>query len=196
MLAGKLVELEVVDSISPETVHSTLRKAVKPWLKQQWCLPKKHDGEFVWRMEDVLEVYHRPDNPRFPVICMDEASKQLVGEVRQPLPLRPGQPLRYDSEYERLGTCNIFMFVEPLRGYRHVRVYVYTISLVLSRLVFGPAGPVGGRERPRETPKKGTEEIAAKGSAEWQHFLWQSPPSPLRSVEQFARSYHGLYRHR
>ena len=73
-------------------------------------------------MEDILEVYHRPYNPRFPVICMDEASKQLVGEVRQPLPLHPGQPLRYDSEYERLGTCNIFMFVEPLRGYRHVRV--------------------------------------------------------------------------
>jgi len=68
-------------------------------------------------MEDVLEVYHRPCNPRFPVICMDEAGKQLVGEVRQPLPLRPGQPLRYDSEYERLGTCNIFMFCEPLRGY-------------------------------------------------------------------------------
>ena len=73
-------------------------------------------------MEDVLEVYHRPYDPRFPVICMDEASKQLVGEVRQPLPTRPGQPLRYDSEYERLGTCNIFMFVEPLRGNRHVRV--------------------------------------------------------------------------
>ncbi len=73
-------------------------------------------------MEDVLDVYRRPYNPRIPVICMDEASKQLVGEVRQPLPLLPGQPLRYDSEYERLGTCNIFMFCEPLRGYRHVRV--------------------------------------------------------------------------
>ena len=73
-------------------------------------------------MEDVLDVYRRPYNPGIPVICMDEASKQLVGEVRQPLPLLPGKPLRYDSEYERLGTCNIFMFCEPLRGYRHVRV--------------------------------------------------------------------------
>ena len=73
-------------------------------------------------MEDVLEVYHRPYNLRFPVICMDEASKQLVGEVRAPLPLRPGAPLRYDAEYERLGTCNIFMFCEPLGGRRHVRV--------------------------------------------------------------------------
>jgi hypothetical protein len=73
-------------------------------------------------MEDVLEVYHRPYDPRYPVICMDEASKQLVAEVRQPLPLEPGKPLRYDCEYERRGTCNIFMFCEPLRGWRHVRV--------------------------------------------------------------------------
>jgi hypothetical protein len=73
-------------------------------------------------MEDVLEVYQRPYNPRYPVICMDEASKQLVAEVRGPLPPEPGKPLRYDCEYERRGTCNIFMFCEPLRGWRHVRV--------------------------------------------------------------------------
>jgi hypothetical protein len=73
-------------------------------------------------MEDVLEVYQRPYDPRYPVICMDEASKQLVAEVRQPLPPEPGKPLRYDCEYERRGTCNIFMFCEPLRGWRHVRV--------------------------------------------------------------------------
>lgn len=73
-------------------------------------------------MEDVLDVYQRPYDPRFPVICMDEASKQLIGEVRKPLPLKPGQPLRIDSEYERLGTCNLFMFCEPLRGWRYVRV--------------------------------------------------------------------------
>ena len=73
-------------------------------------------------MEDVLDVYARPYDPRFPVICMDEASKQLVGEVRDPLPIRPGDPLRIDSEYVRLGTCNLFMFCEPLRGWRQVRV--------------------------------------------------------------------------
>jgi hypothetical protein len=73
-------------------------------------------------MEDVLEVYRRPYDRRCPVICMDEASKQLVAEIRQPLPPKPGQPLRYDSEYERRGTCNIFMFCEPLGGWRHVRV--------------------------------------------------------------------------
>ncbi len=73
-------------------------------------------------MEDVLDVYQRPYDPRFPVLCMDEASKQLIGEVRKPLPMLPGQPLRIDSEYERLGTCNLFMFCEPLRGWRLVRV--------------------------------------------------------------------------
>lgn len=73
-------------------------------------------------MEDVLDVYGRPFDPRFPVICMDEASKQLIGEVRKPLPMIPGQPLRIDSEYERLGTCNLFLFCEPLRGWRTVRV--------------------------------------------------------------------------
>jgi len=91
-------------------------------LKQHWCLPKQHDAEFVWRMEDILDVYARPYDPRFPVPGMDEASKQLIGEVRKPLPMLPGQPLRIDSEYERLGTCNLFMFCEPLRGWRLVRV--------------------------------------------------------------------------
>ena len=75
-------------------------------------------------MEDVLEVYRRRYDPQHPVICMDEASKQLVAEVRQPLPPRPGQPLRYDCEYERRGTCNIFMFRCPacLHGVRSDRV--------------------------------------------------------------------------
>ena len=73
-------------------------------------------------MEDVLDVYSRPFDPRFPVICMDEASRQLVAEVRQPLPMRPGNPQCDDSEYIRKGTCNLFMFCEPLAGQRHVRV--------------------------------------------------------------------------
>jgi len=73
-------------------------------------------------MEDVLDVYHRPYEPRHPMVCMDEASKQLIGEVRDPLPTRPGQVQKYDSEYKRLGTANIFMAVEPLAGQRTVRV--------------------------------------------------------------------------
>jgi transposase len=73
-------------------------------------------------MEDVLDVYHRPYAPRRPMVCMDEASKQLIGEVRQPLPAQPGRIEKYDSEYKRLGTANIFMAVEALAGQRTVRV--------------------------------------------------------------------------
>ena len=91
-------------------------------MEKCWCIPPKADAEFVFRMEDVLELYRLPYDPRYPVVCMDEASKQLIGEVRIPLPVAEGQPVRYDSEYERLGVCNQFMFVEPLRGWRKVFV--------------------------------------------------------------------------
>jgi DDE superfamily endonuclease len=87
-----------------------------------WCIPPKANAEFVWRMEDVLETYQLPYDPRFPVVCMDESSKQLVGEVRPPLEVQPGRVRRMDSEYERKGTCNLFLFFEPLRGWRDVGV--------------------------------------------------------------------------
>ena len=73
-------------------------------------------------MEDVLETYKLPYDRRFPVVCMDETSKQLVGEVRPPEEAEPGRVRRMDSEYERKGTCNLFLFFEPLRGWRRVRV--------------------------------------------------------------------------
>lgn len=73
-------------------------------------------------MEDVLEVYHRPYDRQQPVVCMDECSKQLIGEVREPLPPKPGQVAKYDSEYERKGTANVFMAIEPLAGKRAVQV--------------------------------------------------------------------------
>lgn len=72
-------------------------------------------------MEDVLRTYALPYNPRRPVVCFDEASRQLFGEVRDPQPPRPGQSAKQDYEYERKGTCNLFMMCEPLRGWRHVR---------------------------------------------------------------------------
>lgn len=87
-----------------------------------WCIPPKASGEFVAKMEDVLEVYHRPYDPRYPQVCMDELCKQLIRETRRPLPIEPGQPVRYDYEYERVGVCNLFMFFEPLSGRRYVRV--------------------------------------------------------------------------
>ena len=87
-----------------------------------WCLPPKADADFVWHMEDVLQVYQLPYDPAYPQVCLDEASKQLIGEVATPVPAAPGRPARIDYEYERKGTCNLFMMCEPLRGWRHVRV--------------------------------------------------------------------------
>ena len=76
---------------------------MKPWLEKTWCIPPKADAEFVCRMEDVLELYRKPYDPKYPVLCMDEASKQLIAETRVPLPAEEGQPARYDHEYERKG---------------------------------------------------------------------------------------------
>jgi len=91
-------------------------------LKKGWCLPEAPSADFVAAMEDVLEVYHRPYDPSRPVVCMDEASKQLIAEVREPLPCQPGSVAKYDSEYERRGTANLFLAVEPLAGKRTVQV--------------------------------------------------------------------------
>ena len=87
-----------------------------------WCIPPKHNAAFVADMEQVLDVYQRPYDPRFPVICMDESNKQLIGDVQPPLPLRPGQAKREDCNYERHGTGNLFIAVEPACGQRHVTV--------------------------------------------------------------------------
>ena len=73
-------------------------------------------------MEDVLDVYHRPFDPKRPLVCLDEASKQLIGEVAAPVPAQPGQPERIDYQYVRNGTANLFMISEPLIGWRHVEV--------------------------------------------------------------------------
>jgi hypothetical protein len=73
-------------------------------------------------MEDVIQTYMLPYDPAYPVVCLDEASKQLFGEVRPPLPVQPGSPAKQDYEYERKGVCNQFMMCEPLRGWRHVKV--------------------------------------------------------------------------
>jgi hypothetical protein len=85
-------------------------------------IPPRSDAAFVAAMEDVLEVYHRPYDPDRPLVALDEASKQLVGEVVQPLPPEPGQPERFDYEYVRNGTANLFMISEPLLGWRSVHV--------------------------------------------------------------------------
>ena len=85
-------------------------------------MPEGPSAEFVAAMEDVLDVYHRPYDSQRPLVCMDECSKQLIGDVREPLPPKPGQVAKYDSEYERKGTANVFMAVEPLAGRRTTQV--------------------------------------------------------------------------
>jgi hypothetical protein len=91
-------------------------------LKEEWCIPPEANAEFVATMEDVLEVYVRPRDPRRPLVGMDETTKQLVRETRPVQPAQPGQPLRYDTEYERAGVRNVFLAVAPLEGWRHIAV--------------------------------------------------------------------------
>lgn len=85
-------------------------------------IPPEANGEFVYHMEDVLDVYTRPLDPKRPLVCMDEMPKQLIGETRSPLPAEPGQPERFDYEYVRNGVANIFCVCEPLLGTRELRV--------------------------------------------------------------------------
>lgn len=83
-------------------------------------IPPEQNASFVWKMEDVLDVYKRPYDPKRPVVCMDEMPRQLLGEVRKPLPMEAGKPERYDYHYQRGGVVNLFMFFEPLAGWRTV----------------------------------------------------------------------------
>lgn len=85
-------------------------------------IPPERNAEFVAAMEDVLDVYQRPRDPRRPLVCLDEQSKQLIKEVRTPIPAAPGRAARHDYEYERNGTANLFMLFAPLEGWRHVKV--------------------------------------------------------------------------
>jgi len=95
---------------------------LKPWQQKMWCIPPESDAEFVCAMENVLAVYRRPYDASRPVVCFDEKSKQLVGEIASPIPAAPGRVEAHDYEYVRNGTANLFLFVEPLRGWRHVNV--------------------------------------------------------------------------
>jgi hypothetical protein len=85
-------------------------------------IPPEQNGSFVANMEMVLDVYKRPFDSRFPVVCMDESPKQLIGETKTPILASPGQPAKYDYEYKRCGVCNIFMACEPLAGKRMVKI--------------------------------------------------------------------------
>jgi DDE superfamily endonuclease len=85
-------------------------------------IPPRKSAAFVWRMEEVLDLYEEPYDPKRPVVCFDERPCQLIGEVRDPLPMKPGSIERFDSEYERGGVCWVLMSFEPLSGWREVAV--------------------------------------------------------------------------
>ena len=85
-------------------------------------IPPEENAEFVCHMEDVLDLYHEPYDPQCPTVCFDETSKQLVAETRPPRPAAPGRIAQYDYEYERNGVRNLFLFFEPLAGWRHIEV--------------------------------------------------------------------------
>jgi hypothetical protein len=116
LLAGELVRLTEHTSISRETVRRRLTENdLKPW--RRTC-----DAEYVARMEDVLDLYAEAPDPNRPVVCFDESPIQLIGEVRAPIPPRPGPLERYDCEYKRNGTANLFVFLDVHRPWRKVKV--------------------------------------------------------------------------
>jgi transposase len=122
LLAGALVKLTEHDGLSRETVRRRLAENdLKPWRKNMWCIPRV-DGTYVARMEDVLDLYAQAPDPKRPVVCFDESPTQLIGEVRQPIPAVPGQLERYDCEYRRNGTVNLFVFLDVHRPWRKVKV--------------------------------------------------------------------------
>ena len=122
LLAGAMVKLTEHEDLSRETVRRRLAENdLKPWRKDMWCIPRV-DGEYVARMEDVLDLYAEEPDPKRPVICFDESPTQLIGEVRQPIPAEPGQLERYDCEYKRNGTANLFVFLDVHRPWRKVKV--------------------------------------------------------------------------
>jgi transposase len=122
LLAGVMVALTDHKELSTETVRRRLGESkLKPWRQEMWCVPEIN-GEYVARMEHVLDLYAEPPDPRWPLVCFDESPTQLIGEVREPIPARPGQLQRYDSEYQRNGTVNLFIFIDAHRRWRHVKI--------------------------------------------------------------------------
>ena len=122
LLAGAMVSLTEHDSLSRETVRRRLAENdLKPWQKKMWCIPRL-DADYVARMEDVLDLYAEAHDPRRPVVCFDESPTQIIAEARQPIPPEPGRPQRFDYEYRRNGTANLFVALDAHRPWRNVKV--------------------------------------------------------------------------
>ena len=122
LLAREMVRLTSHEALSGDTVGRRLAEmALKPWREKMWCIPTVN-AEYVARMEDVLDLYAEPPDPRRPVVGFDETPRQLIGEARVPIRAKPGKPRRVDYEYVRNGTANVFMFVDVNRPWRHAKV--------------------------------------------------------------------------
>ena len=115
----KLLEQEVIleEPVSVSTIGRILRNNdLHPHLDEYWCIPPEEDPEFVARMEDILDIYEEPYDPKHPLWCIDEKPYQILGEAREPLPMRPGDIKKVDSEYKRNGTVSIFCLIQPHKG--------------------------------------------------------------------------------
>ena len=118
LLAGEMVALTEHEDLSRETVRRRLKdNALKPWRREMWCVPKV-DAAYVAAMEDVPDLYAEPADRDRPVVCFDESPTQLIGEVRPPIPPEPGRLERFDFEYKRNGTVNLFVFLDVNRAWR------------------------------------------------------------------------------
>jgi transposase len=122
LLADALVEVIEPPSVSRDTIRRRLDdNDLKPWQQKMWCIANI-DGEYIARMEDLLDLYAEPHDPKRPVVCFDESPIQLIGEVRVPITPKPGKRYRYDCEYKRNGTANLFVTVDANRSWRKVKV--------------------------------------------------------------------------
>ena len=98
------------------------KNVLKPWQKEMYCISRPGDAAFACQMEQVLDVYHRPFDQDYPLVCMDETTKQCTREVRKPIKAKPGQVEKYDGEYERNGVGHLMLFYAPLEGWRRVQI--------------------------------------------------------------------------
>lgn len=129
LLADAIVHRTEHDSLSGETVRRRLHEQrLKPWRQKMWCIPSVN-AEYVARMEDVLSLYTAPADDTQPVVCFDETPVQLIGETRVPVAACPGQLARFDYEYRRAGSANLFVFLDAHQPWRHVKVTARRTSL-------------------------------------------------------------------
>lgn len=116
-LTTRIIELEIIEEVSRETIRTVMHKnKLKPWLEKEWCIGPVGDEDYIYHMEDVLDVHECPYDPNVPRIGIDEGSLQLVSDKQEPLPTEVGKVKKVDYEYEREGFCNVFLMIEPLTG--------------------------------------------------------------------------------